>query len=452
MAAVIASSLPSNAALIHSYENNEPPPVDDPMRLTIEETTEKMNELVGEQTAMGNRIEYLRGIRARALALLAEADVAEVEANQIEAEKDLVDREVNRLQAVVERMSEMWNHTKKLTDKMRLDTSLQMAHLLTNGKTIVPRMHEDVSPPSRTKSPIDSPAMINQASSASPATSSSATKFSPGRQLSLTPGSSVAPNYAALAASEAAVSRQSLAGAQQPADAKLPGVTMMSGVPAMGNAISASPGSNRVLHSMTPPTTLAGTAMSAATLAGATKTEPGLPVVTPPIGYALAPGVLSSAVPLSSTSMSTGLSSSHRFMPPPYPPGMSNNLPLSHGLPPPMPSGGHQSLPMGSISRSVPTSLPMTMSNGVPNSLSSTVSLGMPTFASPPVAMYGGASGTVMANGVPQVPMLGGGGGVGMYPTTSTMFNQKDDEGSKAQFAADADEDDDVRARNALYR
>ncbi|KAG8933245.1 hypothetical protein FRC01_010234 [Tulasnella sp. 417] len=388
MAAVIDTTLASTSSMVASYENNEPPAVEDPMLLTIRETMVKLDSLKTEQNDMGSKINYLRDIRPRALQLLAQADAAEEEANRLEAERATIDKEIERLRSVVNRMEDMRYSTKQLTDQMHLDTALQMRHILENGKSIVPRS--------------DSPTTAALANPSSPATGSSVSKYSPSRQLSLTPGSSGVANYAALAASEAAVSRQSLAGSQQPfmdvpplpttaTVAVMPAVPVVPVIPAINGTVSASPGGGRMLHNMTPPASLATTAMSSAAFASAIKAESGLSMMASSAGYPLV-GVLPTAV------MSTNLSS-------------------------------------------FPNPVPLTAT-------------AVPPYGSPPVVMYG-APATVMTNGVASAPASGG-GGVGMYPSASTMataLSQKDEDfKSDVQFAGEAEGDEDGRARDALFR
>ncbi|KAG9046488.1 hypothetical protein FS837_004331 [Tulasnella sp. UAMH 9824] len=385
--------------MVASYENNDPLPVEDPMLLTIRETMVKLDSLKTDQTDMSSKINYLRDIRPRALALLAQADAAEEEANRLEVERATIDKEIERLRSVVNRMEDMRYSTKQLTDQMHLDTALQMRHILENGKSIVPRADSPTSA-----------ALANPTTSGSPATSSSMSKYSPSRQLSLTPGSSGVANYAALAASEAAVSRQSLAGGQQPfvdvpplpttaAVAVMPALPVVPVIPAVNGAVSASPGSGRILHNMTPPASLATAAMPSAAFTTTIKSESGLSMVAPTVGYPLVAGVVQTAIPLTSAAMSTAMQSSF------------------------------------------PSSVPFTPAAG-------------PPYGSPPVMMYGPPS-TVMTNGAASVPASGG-GGVGMYPSASTMataLSQKDEDlKSKAQFAGDAEGDEDGRARDALFR
>lgn len=71
----------------------------------------------------------MREIRGRALALLAQADAAEEEANRLELEQVTLDKEVERLTAVVFRMEDMRFSTKQLTDQMQLDTALQVSNV-----------------------------------------------------------------------------------------------------------------------------------------------------------------------------------------------------------------------------------------------------------------------------------------------------------------------------------
>lgn len=78
--------------------------------------------------------------------LLAQADAADEEANRLELEKMTVDKEVDRLKSVIERMEDMRYSTRELTNQMHLDTALQMRHLLANGKNIVPRVSWCFSP------------------------------------------------------------------------------------------------------------------------------------------------------------------------------------------------------------------------------------------------------------------------------------------------------------------
>ncbi|KAG8949164.1 hypothetical protein FRC04_008962 [Tulasnella sp. 424] len=364
-----------------SYENNEPLPVEDPMLLTIRETASKLDSLRADQNDMSSKINYLRDIRPRALQLLAQADAAEEEANRLEAERATIDKEIERLRSVVNRMEDMRYSTKQLTDQMHLDTALQMRHILENGKSIVPR----------TDSPT-SAGLPNPAASGSPATGSSVSKYSPSRQLSLTPGSSGVANYAALAASEAAVSRQSLAGTQQPfvdvpslpttaTVAVMPAVPVLPVLPVNGT-ISASPGSGRILHNMTPPAAFAATAVSSAALGTNVKSEPGLPMFSSSVGYPMVAGVVPTAIPT--------------------------------------------------------MSVPLTTNAG-------------PPYGSPPVVMYG-VPATTMNNGGSSVS----GGGVGFYSSTSTMataLSQKDENlKSEAQFAGEAEGNEDGRARDALFR
>ncbi|KAG9005979.1 hypothetical protein FRB93_009080 [Tulasnella sp. JGI-2019a] len=133
------ASLPSTSAMAATYESGQTSTVD-PMDLTISETMEKLNGIRQEVTEMSTKITYLREIRGRALALLAQADAAEEEANRLELEQSTLDKEVERLTAVVFRMEDMRFSTKQLTDQMQLDTALQMRHILENGKSIVPRV------------------------------------------------------------------------------------------------------------------------------------------------------------------------------------------------------------------------------------------------------------------------------------------------------------------------
>lgn len=422
MATVIDSTLPSTSSMAASYENNEPPSVEDPMLLTIRETMVKLDGLQTEQTDMSSKINYLRDIRPRALQLLAQAEAAEEEANRLEMERATIDKEIERLRSVVNRMEDMRYSTKQLTEQMHLDTALQMRHILENGKSIVPRhppnprIKRSISDDADTAGPVfkmprldppgaDSPTSAGlpnpmATTSGSPATNSSASKYSPSRQLSLTPGSSA--NYAALAASEAAVSRQSLAGSQQPfvdvpplptnaTVAVMPAIPVVPVIPVANGTVNASPRSGRVLHNMTPPTS----AMSSAAFTTNFKTEPGLSMVGP-IGYL---GVVPSAISMTSATMSTAMQSS-----------ISNGVPMSTNAGPP--------------------------------------------YGSPPVMMYGPPA-TMMTNGGASAPASGG-GGVGMYPSASTMataLSQKDEDlKSKAQFSGDAEGDEDGRARDALFR
>lgn len=57
-------------------------------------------------------------------------------------EQQTLDKEVERLTAVVFRMEDMRISTRQLTDQMQLDTALQMRHILENGKSIVPRVSD----------------------------------------------------------------------------------------------------------------------------------------------------------------------------------------------------------------------------------------------------------------------------------------------------------------------
>lgn len=413
MASVMDSTLPSTSTMAASYDNDEPLPVEDPMLLTIRETASKLDSLRADQNDMSSKINYLRDIRPRALQLLAQADQAEEEANRLEAERATIDKEIERLRSVVNRMEDMRYSTKQLTDQMHLDTALQMRHILENGKSIVPRhppnprikrsISDDASDtqgpvfkmprldPPGTDSPT-SAGLPNPAALGSPATGSSVSKYSPSRQLSLTPGSSGVANYAALAASEAAVSRQSLAGTQQPfvdvpslpttaTVAVMPAVPVLPVLPLNGT-ISASPGSGRILHNMTPPAAFAATAVSSAALGTNIKSEPGLPMFSSSVGYPMLAGVVPTAIPT--------------------------------------------------------MSVPLTTNAG-------------PPYGSPPVVMYG-VPATTMNNGGSSVS----GGGVGFYSSTSTMataLSQKDENlKSEAQFAGEAEGSEDGRARDALFR
>lgn len=158
-------------------------------------------------------------------------------------------------------------------------------------------------------------------------------------------------------------------------------VAVMPVLPVNGT-ISASPGSGRILHNMTPP---AGFASSAA-LGTNIKSEPGLPMFSSPVGYPMLAGVVPTAIPMTSAGMS----------------------------------------------------VPLTTNAG-------------PPYGSPPVVMYG-VPATSMNNGGASVS----GGGVGFYSSTSTMataLSQKDENTkSEAQFAGDAEGNEDGRARDALFR
>ncbi|KAG8908425.1 hypothetical protein FRB99_006630 [Tulasnella sp. 403] len=244
------STLPSTSSMAASYENDQPLPVQDPMDMTIAETVDKLNNLKAEVGEVSNRIAYLRDIRPHALKLLAQADAAEEEANRLEAEKNTLDKEVDRIKSVVARMEDMRYSTKQLTDQMQLDTALQMRHILENGKSIVPRhppnarikrsISDDsasdassqhgplfkiprrdvgtdaISPSVHGPAPnaaLPRPGSANSSGAAGAATS----KFSPSRNVSITPTSSMANIAAALAAEGAAsVARSTLAAQQQP--------------------------------------------------------------------------------------------------------------------------------------------------------------------------------------------------------------------------------------------
>lgn len=72
--------------------------------------------------------------------MLAQADAAEEDAARLEAERQTLEKELDRLTAVVSRMEDMQYSTTQLTNQMKLDTALQMRHILENGKSIVPRV------------------------------------------------------------------------------------------------------------------------------------------------------------------------------------------------------------------------------------------------------------------------------------------------------------------------
>lgn len=83
----------------------------------------------------------MREIRGRALALLAQADAAEEEANRLELEQATLDKEVERLTAVVFRMEDMRFSTKQLTNQMQLDTALQVSCCCSWSSVVKPLMN-----------------------------------------------------------------------------------------------------------------------------------------------------------------------------------------------------------------------------------------------------------------------------------------------------------------------
>ncbi|KAG8968684.1 hypothetical protein FRC03_006431 [Tulasnella sp. 419] len=188
-----------------------PIPVDPsgPMETMINDTADKLNRLLNDVNEMSNKITYLRDIRPQALQLLARADAAEEEANRLEMERASLEKEVERLKAVVMRMEDMRFSTKQLTDQMMEDTAQQMRHILENGKSIVPRhpstvrlnikrsLPEDITaegPAQVFKIPRresgEPPNVTGAPAVARPSSTSSSPAnkpFSPSRSLSLTP-------------------------------------------------------------------------------------------------------------------------------------------------------------------------------------------------------------------------------------------------------------------------
>lgn len=165
-------TLPTTSTLAASYEAGQIPTTnEDPMAATIQETVDKLNGLKNDVGDMGSRVShqlqrqsilpltacplplvppfyapqiaYLRDIRPRAMALLAQADAAEEEAARLEMERVNLDKEVERLKAIILRMEDMREATRQLTGQMMLDTALQMRHILENGKSIVPRVSNE---------------------------------------------------------------------------------------------------------------------------------------------------------------------------------------------------------------------------------------------------------------------------------------------------------------------
>ncbi|KAG8862458.1 hypothetical protein FRB96_001529 [Tulasnella sp. 330] len=212
------ASLPSTSAMAATYESGQTSSVD-PMDLTISETMEKLNGVRQEVSEMSNKITYLREIRGRALALLAQADAAEEEANRLELEQVTLDKEVERLTAVVFRMEDMRFSTKQLTDQMQLDTALQVPanprmkrnHSEEGGSNAdqplfkMPRRDtsSDLTPTPLSNnvnnSGIGGGALTRPGSANSPS-NGTIHKYSPNRALSLTPGSLA--SIAALAGGE----------------------------------------------------------------------------------------------------------------------------------------------------------------------------------------------------------------------------------------------------------